>query len=183
VALQDRMKKFMNYVGLTEEDYQDPVTPRRERPFAAEPSTDSTDQAWGTSTPTFRQTPSVSVLDGMGGTTSRPTMRPAISPSTVRTISPLSQGENLEVFVPRNFNESKRVSDVLKSHRAFVLNLTACDEAQRKRLLDFTSGVVYALGAKIKPLEQGLPIYLVFPSHIQVSKDALDRLRQQNYIP
>jgi cell division inhibitor SepF len=84
------------------------------------------------------------------------------------------------IFAPTNYNESRRITDLLRSNRAVVLLVSDVDPGVARRLVDFASGTAYALNAKMEILEKG-SVYLISPQGTHVSPEARERLRATNY--
>ena len=82
-------------------------------------------------------------------------------------------------MAPQSYEDSKRIGDELKLHRALVVNLATADADLSRRIVDFSSGVVYTLGGKISKV--GTHVYLLVPPNVRVSPEALARLRHQNF--
>jgi cell division inhibitor SepF len=121
-----------------------------------------------------RPTP-ISVLEP---TAQAPRLRPM--PSGVRSVSPFSQDRDVAIFAPTNYDDSRRITDLLRSNRAVVLLVSDVDPGVARRLVDFASGTTYALNAKMEILEKG-SVYLISPQGTHVSPEARERLRATNY--
>jgi FtsZ-interacting cell division protein YlmF len=180
----------MVYVGLTEDDYDEfGRNSAAERPFVDTPTEESYDAPWGSSVAPApepmlpKRQSSVSVLDGATNVASSPPRRPLVRPSapstSVRPITTMAHDEDLDVMVPRSYEDSKRIGDELKSRRAIVVNLTTADSDLSRRIVDFSSGVVYTLGGKISKI--GPHVYLLVPPNVRVSPESIARLRHQNF--
>ena len=68
---------------------------------------------------------------------------------------------------PRNYNEAQEIADNIVNKRAVVINLQRVDHQQAKRIVDFLSGTVYALGGDIQKL--GAETFLCTPDNVDVS--------------
>lgn len=79
-----------------------------------------------------------------------------------------------EVIVARNFSDAQILADGLRSGRALVLDLRTTEPEMVRRLVDFTSGLTYALDGKMAKIAQG--VILVSPAGVAVSSAELDRL-------
>ena len=79
-----------------------------------------------------------------------------------------------EVIVARNFSDAQMLADGIRSGRAFVLDLRSTEPEMVRRLVDFTSGLTYALDGKMAKISQG--VILVSPAGVSVSGEELDRL-------
>lgn len=74
----------------------------------------------------------------------------------------------------RNFSDAQRLADGLGSGRAIVLDLRNTEPEMVRRLVDFTSGLTYALNGTMAKTAQG--VILVSPAGVTVGVDELDRL-------
>jgi cell division inhibitor SepF len=79
-----------------------------------------------------------------------------------------------EVIVARNFSDAQLLADGIRSGRALVLDLRSTEPEMVRRLVDFTSGLTYALDGKMAKISQG--VILVSPAGVSVSSEDLDRL-------
>lgn len=68
---------------------------------------------------------------------------------------------------PLVFADSKDIIDDLKANKVVILNLTKLDLQTCDRLLDFISGGIYAIDAKLKTI--GDEIYLCVPKGVEVA--------------
>ena len=67
---------------------------------------------------------------------------------------------------PRAFSESQQIADHLKDRNAVVVNLKRVTPDQAKRIVDFLSGTVYALGGDLQKI--GMGIFLCTPKNVNV---------------
>jgi cell division inhibitor SepF len=79
-----------------------------------------------------------------------------------------------EVIVARNFSDAQMLADGIRSGRALVLDLRSTEPEMVRRLVDFTSGLTYALDGKMAKISQG--VILVSPAGVSASSEELDRL-------
>lgn len=86
--------------------------------------------------------------------------------------------EKLLLVKPREFAEAKEVADNLR-FRTVVVNLEATDRETARRLLDFLSGVVYALDGKITRIATST--YLLTPANTTLVGDELAELENAGY--
>jgi cell division inhibitor SepF len=106
-----------------------------------------------------------------GGDDASPTA--SIRPSAVRPIAMPST--RVHVMDPRGFNDAQEVGDRLKSGQPVILNLQAVDRDLQRRLIDFASGLAYALnGTMSKAADQ---VFLLTPSNVEVSEEEKERLQ------
>jgi cell division inhibitor SepF len=81
----------------------------------------------------------------------------------------------VHVMDPKGFNDAQEVGDRLKAGQPVILNLQAVDRDLQRRLIDFSSGLAYALnGTMAKAAEQ---VFLLTPSNVEVSEEEKERLQ------
>lgn len=67
---------------------------------------------------------------------------------------------------PRAYSESQTIADHLKSKNTVVVNFKRVTDAQAKRIIDFLSGTLYAIGGDLQQIGPG--IYLCTPKNVNV---------------
>ncbi len=67
---------------------------------------------------------------------------------------------------PRAYSESQQIADYLKMRNTVVVNLKRVTPDQAKRIVDFLSGTLYAIGGDLQKLGGG--IFLCTPNNIDV---------------
>ena len=78
---------------------------------------------------------------------------------------------------PRGFNDAQEVGDRLKTGQPVILNLQGVDRELQRRLIDFASGLAYALsGTMSKAADQ---VFLLTPSDVVVSDEEKERLQAE----
>jgi len=193
--MREKLRGFLGFLGLIEDEYGEygstgPARPFSDQPIAGEepewsaPSSHQPRQFPTTPGPTQvrpaglqpQRTSSISVLDGGNQV---PRVRAMPSPGVTRGASTFAQERNVAVFIPTSYNESRRITDLLRSNRPVVLNISQVEPGLGRRLVDFAAGTSYALNAKIEPLDNG--VYLICPQGIHLGADERDRLRAANY--
>jgi len=70
------------------------------------------------------------------------------------------------VFEPRAYSESQGIADHLKGGRGCIINLHRVNKDQAKRIIDFLSGVVYAIEGDVQKI--GPNVFLTTPSNFGV---------------
>lgn len=99
------------------------------------------------------------------------TVRPATS--SVRTVP--APAARVHVMEPTGFNDAQEVGDRLKANQPVILNLQRVDRDLQRRLIDFSSGLAYALGGHMsKAADQ---VFLITPSNVEVSDEEKERLQ------
>lgn len=67
---------------------------------------------------------------------------------------------------PRAFSESQQIADHLKKRNTVVVNMKRVTQEQAKRIIDFLSGTVYAIGGDLQKI--GVGIFLCTPKNVNV---------------
>lgn len=67
---------------------------------------------------------------------------------------------------PRAYSESQQIADHLKNRNSVVVNLKRVTSDQAKRIIDFLSGCIYAIGGTMQKI--GVGIYLCTPKNVNV---------------
>ncbi len=76
------------------------------------------------------------------------------------------EGSKLMLLEPRAYSESQQIADHLKNRHTVVVNLKRVTTDQAKRIVDFLSGTIYAIGGDIQKIGGG--IFLCTPKNISV---------------
>lgn len=91
------------------------------------------------------------------------------SDSAVRRSEPESQ-----IIAARNFADAQTVADALRAGRSVVLDLRGTEPEMVRRLVDFASGLTYALDGKMAKTATG--VILVNPSGVSIGIAEQERL-------
>ena len=75
-------------------------------------------------------------------------------------------GNKMILLEPRAYSESQQIADHLKNRNSVVVNLKRVTSDQDKRIIDFLSGVIYAIGGSMQKI--GVGIYLCTPKNVNV---------------
>ncbi len=95
------------------------------------------------------------------------------SVGAVRSVAPAK----VHVIEPHAFNDAQEVGDRLRSGTPVIVNLQGLDRELQRRLIDFASGLCYALGGTMSKV--GDQVFLLTPPNVEVSDDEKDRLRDR----
>ncbi|MCD7894728.1 MAG: cell division protein SepF [Erysipelotrichaceae bacterium] len=93
-------------------------------------------------------------------------------PKSVKTSNAIRQfsankDSHLILFEPRAYSETQEIATYLKQKRAAVVNLHRLQKEQSKRVIDFLSGVIFAIEGDIQQI--GPKIFLCTPKNIGVT--------------
>jgi len=103
----------------------------------------------------------------------------AISPTP--SVRPMSPGEaaKVQVVAPTRFGDAKEIADCLKSNRPVIVNLQMADRDLQRRMIDFCSGVTYALSGDMEKVAD--QVFLLAPTNVKVSDEERQRLQERGF--
>jgi cell division inhibitor SepF len=181
MALKDTWHRALVYFGLAEDhdygpEYEEDFEPetgteevyegRRERgessvrrlPTSRRPRRDEIDDIFGDDEP-------------IGGGRTR----------TLRPVDNGGDGGDLQVHlvIPRNFNDAQQVADQFKRQVPVILNLQTADHELSKRMIDFCSGLTYALDGGMQRIAEKM--FLLTPRNVDVSAEEKARLIDKGF--
>jgi len=99
-----------------------------------------------------------------------------------RTLRPVGgNGADVRVHLvtPYSFNDAQEVADRFKQDVPVILNLQTTDSELAKRLIDFTSGLTYALGGGMQKIAD--KTFLLSPRNVEVSAEEKARLVEKGF--
>ena len=180
MALRDTWHRTLVYFGLAEEDDS-----YRDEPMDIEPEQEIESR--------YRERPNVRRLERNkrrrdeiedifaddGGPAARETrvLRPVggATPGNGRA------GADVQVHlvVPKNFNDAQQIADRFKQAVPVILNLQTTDTDLSKRLIDFASGLTYALDGGMQRIAD--KVFLLTPRNVEVSAEERARLIEKGF--
>lgn len=84
-----------------------------------------------------------------------------------------NDGNNKMILLePRAYSESQQIADYLKSRNTVVVNLKRVTSDQAKRIVDFLSGTIYAIGGDLQKIGGG--IFLCTPNNVNIEGKITD---------
>jgi cell division inhibitor SepF len=85
----------------------------------------------------------------------------------------------VHLVTPYSFNDAQEVADKFKEETPVILNLQTTDSELAKRLIDFTSGLTYALGGGMQKIAD--KTFLLTPRNVEVSAEEKARLVEKGF--
>ena len=174
MALRDTWHRALVYFGLAEEDGY------VEEPEPGEPEAELEDR--------YRERPNVRRLQN-----SRRARRdeiddifadePRSASRPTRVLRPVETNGRADVqvhlVVPRNFNDAQQVADHFKDAIPVILNLQGTDHDLSKRLIDFASGLTYALDGGMQRIAD--KVFMLTPRNVEISAEERARLIEKGF--
>ncbi|MFQ3545825.1 cell division protein SepF [Halobacillus rhizosphaerae] len=104
--------------------------------------------------------------------------RRAEGQQNVVSLKSAQQSSKMVLSEPSSYNEAQDIADQLVNRRAVVINLQRVDHHQAKRIVDFLSGTVYAIGGDIQKL--GSQTFLCTPDNVEISGSISEILAKED---
>jgi cell division inhibitor SepF len=189
MGFSDTWHRTLVYFGLAEDrdtydDYEEPDTREpeaelesryRERPnvrrLSSRKRRDEIDDIFADESTSERRTAVLRSVGagGGGGGGSVAAGRVANGRSDVR----------VHLVIPKSFNDAQDVADKFKDSIPVILNLQGSDSELSKRLIDFASGLTYALDGGMQRIAD--KVFLLTPRNVEVSAEERARLIEKGF--
>ena len=193
MAIRDTWRRSLEYFGLVEGDYIEEGAYADEGDTGQEMALDSTAVAPREEAPARtrggRRGGRSDDIDDLWGEDDAPRRRPqAVEDEPPRrgrrSAAPMGNGGggsdfSMHVVTPRSFNDAQSIADEFKRSKPVIINLQSTDRELSKRLIDFASGMTYALGGGMQRVSQG--IFLLTPENVQVSAEEKARILEGGF--
>jgi cell division inhibitor SepF len=88
-------------------------------------------------------------------------------------------GVQVHLVVPKNFNDAQQIADQFKNDLPVILNLQGTDTELAKRLIDFSSGLTYALDGGMQKVAD--KVFMLTPRNVEVSAEERARLIEKGF--
>jgi len=105
-----------------------------------------------------------------------------IAASRTSVLRPVGNGGSdvqVHLVIPRNFNDAQQVADQFKRAVPVILNLQTTDHELSKRLIDFASGLTYAMDGGMQRIAE--KVFLLTPRNVEVSAEEKARLIDKGF--
>ncbi|MEI6663376.1 MAG: cell division protein SepF [Actinomycetes bacterium] len=87
--------------------------------------------------------------------------------------------QRVHLVVPKNFNDAQDVADRFKDGVPVILNLQSADPELSKRMIDFASGLTYALDGGMQQIAD--KVFLVTPRNVALSAEEKARMIEKGF--
>ena len=110
---------------------------------------------------------------------SRSAAPPAASSRASRQLEAVPNPNSVRVHLvlPRSFNDAQQIADRFKQSIPVILNLQSADAELSKRLIDFASGLTYALNGGMQRVAD--KVFLLTPRNVEVSAEQRAQLLER----
>ena len=95
-------------------------------------------------------------------------------------LKPVGNGDvRVHLVVPKSFNDAQQIADKFKDSIPVILNLQASDTDLAKRLIDFASGLTYALDGGMQRIAD--KVFMLTPRNVEISAEERARLIEKGF--
>ncbi len=161
------VRRAMVYLGLTDDDYDD-----YERYEEAPPpvAVHAPVRSYALSPEPPQPTNAIRTLPR------EEAVRPVMPrPAAVRPMVP--DKPKVHVVAPGRFADAQQIGDRLRTNQPVIVNLQVVDRDLSRRMIDFCSGVTYALNGSMEKVAD--QVFLLTPSNVEVSAEEKQRLSER----
>jgi cell division inhibitor SepF len=144
------LNKMMGFLGLVDTDVEEVIEPT--------PITRTT-------TPITPRTDDRRGVTVVGSTRTATSSQVAIDEPFVEE----NVSYNIVTLQPRSYSEARKVGEYYREGNPVIINLDDMEESERKRLVDFASGLVFGLHGRIERIS--LKVFLLSPANVNVSNE------------
>ncbi len=85
----------------------------------------------------------------------------------------------VHLVVPKSFNDAQQIADKFKDSIPVILNLQGSDSDLAKRLIDFASGLTYALDGGMQRIAD--KVFMLTPRNVEISAEERARLIEKGF--
>ncbi len=102
-------------------------------------------------------------------------------PTTVlRSVGARANGDvRVHLVIPKSFNDAQQVADRFKDSIPVILNLQGTETDLAKRLIDFASGLTYALDGGMQRIAD--KVFMLTPRNVEISAEERARLIEKGF--
>jgi cell division inhibitor SepF len=188
MAVSDMWHRTLVYFGMADEadDYDDELDDRR---YEEEPERDrDADRERRASAHddlerSYRERPNVRRLGPRRRETDFDDIFAEEAPrgrsAPVRAVDSRPQPSEVHLVVPKSFNDAQQIADKFKGSIPVILNLQSAETDLAKRLIDFSSGLTYALDGGMQRVAD--KVFMLTPRNVEVSAEERARLLEKGF--
>ncbi len=99
--------------------------------------------------------------------------------ANIRPVADAGADVQVHFVTPRNFNDAQEVADRFKNGVPVILNLQSTGADLSKRLIDFSSGLTYALDGGMQKIAD--KTFMLTPANVEVSAEEKARLVEKGF--
>lgn len=184
------MRKMGVYLGLVEDDpygeyaepdraHADEADPRDRRYAERAPERGYDAQYDYDPRPAYDQPPARMVREPDPRYDGRAEVREARDPREPRAVDLHGSEYRITTLHPRTYNEARTIGEHFRSGTPVIMNLTDMDDADAKRLVDFSAGLTFGLHGRIERVTA--KVFLLSPENVSVTAEDKARMVEGSF--
>lgn len=99
--------------------------------------------------------------------------------SAVRPSVPANDVYRITTLHPRTYNDARRIGEEFRSGTPVIMNLGDMDDADSRRIVDFSAGLAFGLHGTIEKVAKG--VFLLSPANVDIGAAARAQLREDPF--
>ena len=101
------------------------------------------------------------------------------STTVLKPVTRTNGDVRVHLVVPKSFNDAQQIADKFKDSIPVILNLQSSDTDLSKRLIDFASGLTYALDGGMQRIAD--KVFMLTPRNVEISAEERARLIEKGF--
>ncbi len=178
MGFSDTWHRALVYFGIGhyDDDYDDDAELETRRTSEPEPEERPRDRPNVRRLSTRRRRDEIDDIFGDDSDSRTSVLRPV---SGARPATQRAEATRVHLVVPRSFNDAQDVADKFKDAIPVIINLQGAETDLSKRLIDFASGLTYALDGGMQRIAD--KVFLLTPRNVEVSAEERARLIEKGF--
>jgi cell division inhibitor SepF len=99
--------------------------------------------------------------------------------TALRPVRSANGDVRVHLVVPKSFNDAQQIADKFKDSIPVILNLQSSETDLSKRLIDFASGLTYALDGGMQRIAD--KVFMLTPRNVEISAEERARLIEKGF--
>src|SRR3954453_542547 len=99
--------------------------------------------------------------------------------AVLKPVSRANGDVRVHLVVPKSFNDAQQIADKFKDSVPVILNLQSSETDLSKRLIDFASGLPYALDGAMQRIAD--KVFMLTPRNVEISAEERARLIEKGF--
>jgi cell division inhibitor SepF len=105
---------------------------------------------------------------------------PGRSAAVLKPVGGRGNGDvRVHLVIPKSFNDAQQIADKFKDSIPVILNLQSSETDLSKRLIDFASGLTYALDGGMQRIAD--KVFMLTPRNVEISAEERARLIEKGF--
>jgi cell division inhibitor SepF len=104
----------------------------------------------------------------------RPDEAPPVVRSPRREVADTIEAYRITTVHPRTYNEARTIGEHFRDGTPVIMNLTEMDDADAKRLVDFSAGLVFGRHGSIERVTA--KVFLLTPDNVEITAEDKSRI-------